>query len=238
MAVPRVMIRLHRVVSSESYLDDPMNLRLLQLGDSALPIGGYTHSWGLEAAVDRGGSSTTPPTLEQWTRDWLRHSLGPLEGVLVGAAWRAGGADDWPTFAARREILTASLAPPTIRRASLQMGEQLPRWARPGAGAAAASARFEREVRAGDTGTTPSSSACSAALAGADERAGARILSAPGRPGHDRRRRAERPGRPHARPADPRRTCTTNRRGSPAELVGRDVGDGRGRLPVLRGALR
>jgi urease accessory protein len=98
-----------------------LNLRLLQLSDSALPIGGYMHSWGLESAVTRRIVSDAP-TLEQWTRDWLRHSLGPLEGVLVGAVWRATTPAEVRRAA---EILTASLAPPTIRRASLQMGEQL-----------------------------------------------------------------------------------------------------------------
>ena len=37
-----------------------MNLSLLQLGDSALPIGGYSQSWGLEAAIDRGLTPDSP----------------------------------------------------------------------------------------------------------------------------------------------------------------------------------
>ncbi len=47
-----------------------MNLRLLQLGDSALPIGGYSHSWGLEAAVEAGAVHDAL-TLERWTHQWL-----------------------------------------------------------------------------------------------------------------------------------------------------------------------
>ena len=41
-----------------------MNLGLLRLADSALPIGGYTHSWGLEAAIARGPVHD-PETLER-----------------------------------------------------------------------------------------------------------------------------------------------------------------------------
>ena len=121
-----------------------MNLRLLQLSDSALPIGGYMHSWGLESAIARR-QVFDAPTLEQWTRDWLRHSLGPLEGVLAGAAWRATTGAQLLRAA---EILTASLSPPTIRRASLQMGEQLASLGSTWGWSSAGIARFEREVGA------------------------------------------------------------------------------------------
>ena len=96
-----------------------MNLHLLQLGDSALPIGGYSHSWGLEAAIDRG-LVRDASGLEAWTRHYLRQVLGPLEGVVVGAVARA------PECAVdANRLLWASLSPPTLRSASRDMGEQL-----------------------------------------------------------------------------------------------------------------
>ena len=64
-----------------------MNLPLLQLADSALPIGGYSHSWGLEAAIDRGMVGDAP-SLETWTRQFLGQVLGPLEAVVVAAVAR------------------------------------------------------------------------------------------------------------------------------------------------------
>jgi urease accessory protein len=101
-----------------------MNLRLLQLGDSALPIGGYSHSWGLEAAIERG-LVREAAGLEQWVRHWLRHALAPCEGVVVAAGCRAACQGDWAALRKANDLLWSSLAPPTLRLASRDMGEQL-----------------------------------------------------------------------------------------------------------------
>jgi urease accessory protein len=101
-----------------------MNLPLLQLGDSALPIGGYSHSWGLEAAIERG-LVRDPATLECWVRSWLRCALGPLEGVVVAAVCRAAAEGDAAALGQANELLDAGLTPATLRSASREMGEQL-----------------------------------------------------------------------------------------------------------------
>ncbi len=101
-----------------------MNLCLLQIADSALPISGYTHSWGLEGAIARG-LVHDPESLERWTRSWLRASLGPLEGVLVASACKAARAGRAAELAALNGIAQASIAPPSTRSASREMGEQL-----------------------------------------------------------------------------------------------------------------
>lgn len=105
-----------------------MNLRLLQIADSALPIGGYAHSWGLEAAIQKGLVHDTV-SLDRWVRCWFRHSLGPLEGVVVGAACRATSLQDWRVLVQANELLTASIAPPSIRAVSREMGDLLLRLA-------------------------------------------------------------------------------------------------------------
>src|SRR5947208_3590501 len=101
-----------------------MNLHLLQLGDSALPIGGYSHSWGLEAAVDRG-LVRNAADLESWVRSWLHQALGPLEGIIVAVVCRAVQKKDWPAVRSANDLLQASLTPSTLRSASREMGQQL-----------------------------------------------------------------------------------------------------------------
>src|SRR6516162_1932955 len=101
-----------------------MNLPLLQLGDSALPIGGYSHSWGLEAAIERGVVRDAA-TLERWVRLWLHHAIGPFEGVVVSAVCREAAEGEVAAVEQANELLDASLAPATLRSASREMGEQL-----------------------------------------------------------------------------------------------------------------
>jgi urease accessory protein len=101
-----------------------MNLRLLQIADSALPISGYTHSWGLEAAIARG-SVRDPEGLERWTARWLATCLGPLEGVLVGSACKAAHSGRAADLRTLNELADASIIPPSIRTASREMGGQL-----------------------------------------------------------------------------------------------------------------
>lgn len=101
-----------------------MNLRLLQLSDSALPISGYTYSWGLEAAVAQRRVHD-PESLELWTARWLRYSVGPLEGVLVATACRRAGDADTERLLELNRVAGASQVPDSTRRGSREMGDQL-----------------------------------------------------------------------------------------------------------------
>jgi urease accessory protein len=101
-----------------------MNLCLLQIADSALPISGYTHSWGLEGAIARRLVGDAQG-LERWTGQWLRTSLGPLEGVLVASACRVAHARDKTGLWALNGLADVSIIPPSIRCASREMGAQL-----------------------------------------------------------------------------------------------------------------
>jgi urease accessory protein len=101
-----------------------MNVRLLQISDSALPISGYTHSWGLEAAIARG-LVNGPETLERWTAKWLRSCLAPLEGLLAATAHQRMESGETDSLVDLNHLADVSLLPPSLRTASREMGEQL-----------------------------------------------------------------------------------------------------------------
>ncbi|MBX7103572.1 MAG: hypothetical protein K1X57_05800 [Gemmataceae bacterium] len=99
-------------------------MRLLQITDSALPIGGYMHSWGLETAIARR-IVHDPETLERFTARWLTTSLGPMEGVFAASSCRAALAGSIEDVLSINEKAEASIVASTIRGASREMGEQL-----------------------------------------------------------------------------------------------------------------
>ena len=100
--------------------------RLLQLASPALPVGAYSYSQGLEAAVE-AGTVRDAATAQGWIGDMLRFSVARLEAPLwcrLHAAWQAANLaqvnewNDW--FLCTRE--TAEL-----RAETLQMGYSLRR---------------------------------------------------------------------------------------------------------------
>ncbi len=97
--------------------------RLLQISDSALPISGYTHSWGLEGAIAADWSATPRPSSAGLCL--AGSSLGPLEGVLAASACRGARASRPADLLALNRLADASILPPSIRTASREMGEQL-----------------------------------------------------------------------------------------------------------------
>ena len=107
--------------------------RLLQLASPALPVGAYSYSQGLEAAVECGTVSDAAGA-QRWIGDMLRLSMARLEAPVwrrLHAAWTDADIDqvqEWNDyFLATRE--TAELRAETaqmgwsLRRLFMDMGE-------------------------------------------------------------------------------------------------------------------
>lgn len=70
-------------------------LAVQQLLDSALPIGGFSHSFGLEAAV-QDGKIRTLEELEQYMHVMIRQSWSTLDAMVVKAVYETADVQDWP----------------------------------------------------------------------------------------------------------------------------------------------
>ncbi len=102
-----------------SHQSDIRLARLFQLASPALPVGAYSYSQGLEAAVDRSIVHDAA-TAAQWIGDALEYTVGRMEALTLLrsiTAWRArdfAAVDNWNAlFLASRE--TAELRAETAQ---------------------------------------------------------------------------------------------------------------------------
>ncbi len=103
-----------------------MNPRVLQLASPALPVGAYSYSQGLEAAIE-SGVVRDAASAERWIGDVLELSIASLEAPIVlrlARAWKAG---DRGEAARWNEELVASREGAELRAETLQMGYSLRR---------------------------------------------------------------------------------------------------------------
>jgi urease accessory protein len=91
--------------------------RLLQLASPTLPVGAYSYSQGLEAAVE-AGIVTDAASAEAWIADVLQFSIGRFEAPVL---WRMMQGE------ALNELFLASRETAELRAETVQMGHSLKR---------------------------------------------------------------------------------------------------------------
>jgi len=99
-------------------------VRLLQLASPTLPVGAFSYSQGLEAAVE-AGLVRDRASAERWIRDLLDLPLARMEAPILArliAAWRSG---DCAAVERWNEEFLASRETRELRAETVQMGYSL-----------------------------------------------------------------------------------------------------------------
>lgn len=120
--------RPHRRASSESTrLPAASLLQLIWLASPALPVGGFSYSEGLEAAVD-AGLAATEADARQWLLDQLHLGLARGDLALTArahCAWRRG---DVEAILELNTWVATTRESHEIRQQTEQMGRSLVEW--------------------------------------------------------------------------------------------------------------
>jgi urease accessory protein len=98
--------------------------RLLQLSSQTLPSGGYSHSQGLESAIERR-VVTDEFSLGRWIADSLEYSMGSFEIPCLLAMVDAWAKQDAALAAGLNDEYLATRESAELRAAAVQMGHSL-----------------------------------------------------------------------------------------------------------------
>ncbi len=104
-------------------------LQLLWLASPALPVGGFSYSEGLEAAID-AGLVGTEDRARGWLVDQLHLGLARNDMAIVGAALDAWQRDDLDAVRALNAWVIATRESRELRLQTEQMGRSLAEWAK------------------------------------------------------------------------------------------------------------
>jgi urease accessory protein len=104
-------------------------LQLMWLASPALPVGGFSYSEGLEAAVD-AGRITTEAQAAHWLQDQLHLSLARADLPLVAQAITAWKAHDAARLAQLNDWMRHTRESSELRQQAEQMGRSLLEWLR------------------------------------------------------------------------------------------------------------
>ncbi|MEO6744490.1 MAG: urease accessory protein UreF [Caldimonas sp.] len=102
-------------------------LRLIWLASPALPVGGFSYSEGLEAAVD-AGLVTGESDAGDWLLDQLHLGLSRSELAVMAKAFRAWERDDRDSVQSLNAWIAGTRESSELRQQSEQMGRSLALW--------------------------------------------------------------------------------------------------------------
>jgi urease accessory protein len=107
-------------------------LRLMWLASPALPVGGFSYSEGLEAAVESGQVGNEAQAAE-WLADQLRLSLARADLPALARAFDAWQCDDLAGARTINDWVLGTRESAEFRLQAEQMGRSLTEWLRQGA---------------------------------------------------------------------------------------------------------